>query len=105
MDVTVTYASTEYRLATHEFGDGTVAPRGYLHLESFHLDQGMPVWRYAMADALLEKRLLMSPGQNTTQVSLEVLRTTEPLHLEARPTLHLPRLSQPWPRRMASGAA
>lgn len=85
MDVTVTYASTEYRLATHEFADGMVAPRGYLHLESFHLDQGMPVWRYAMAEALLEKRLLMAPGHNTTQVSLEVLRASEPLHLELVP--------------------
>ncbi|MGM0811427.1 MAG: amylo-alpha-1,6-glucosidase [Pseudomonadota bacterium] len=85
VDVTVTYGSAEYRLATHEFADGTVAPQGYLHLESFQLDHGMPVWRYAIADAVLEKRLLMQPGHNTTQVGLRVLRATAPLHLELTP--------------------
>jgi len=34
LDVAVTYASTEHRLATHEFNDGTVAPRGYLYSPS-----------------------------------------------------------------------
>jgi predicted glycogen debranching enzyme len=85
VDVTVRYASVEYPLATHEFSDGTVAPHGYLNLESFHLEQGMPVWRYAIADAVLEKRLLMRPGHNATHVSLQVLRASEPLHLELTP--------------------
>lgn len=85
IDVTARYASVEYALATHEFGDGTVAPRGYLHLESFHLEQGMPVWRYAIADAVLEKRLLMQPGHNATHVSLQVLRASEALHLGLTP--------------------
>jgi predicted glycogen debranching enzyme len=79
------YASVEYPLATHEFGDGTVTPRGYLNLESFRLEQGMPVWRYAIADAILEKRLLMRPGHNATHVSLRVLRASEPLRLELTP--------------------
>ncbi|MDT8321365.1 MAG: amylo-alpha-1,6-glucosidase [Xanthomonadales bacterium] len=85
IDVAVAYASIEHRLATHEFGDGTVTPHGYLHLESFHLNQGMPVWRYAIADAVLEKRLLMRPGHNMTQVSFQVLRASEPLHVELAP--------------------
>jgi predicted glycogen debranching enzyme len=85
LDVTVGYASSVFPLATHEFGDGPLAPEGYLHLESFHLDHGLPVWRYAMADALLEKRVLMRPGRNETQVHLEVLRASEPLHLELTP--------------------
>jgi predicted glycogen debranching enzyme len=85
IDIVARYASTEYSLATHEFADGTVAPRGYLQLESFRLEQGMPVWRYALADALLEKRLLMQLGCNTTQLSLELLRADEPLQLELSP--------------------
>ncbi len=85
VDVTVTYASIEYPLATHEFSDGTVAPHGYLNLESFHLDHGMPVWRHAVADGVLEKRLLMRPGHNTTYVSFRVLRASEPLHLTLTP--------------------
>ncbi len=85
MDVTVTYLTNEYRLATHEYADGTVTPQGYLHLESFHLDQGMPVWRYAIADALLEKRILMQPGHNTTCVNLRVLRASDALKLDLTP--------------------
>lgn len=85
IDVTVTYASSEYRLATHEYGDGTVTPHGYLHLESFHLDRGMPVWRYAIADALLEKHILMQPGHNTTCVNLRVLRASDTLKVDLTP--------------------
>lgn len=85
LDVTASLASTEYPLATHEFADGTIAPRGYLHLESFRLDQGLPVWRYAFADLLLEKRLMMQPGHNTTLVSLELLRGKTALQLELTP--------------------
>ena len=85
IDVTVTYASLSYPLATHEYGDGTVAPRGYLYLESFQLDKGMPVWRYAIADAILEKRILMRPGHNTTTVNFRVLRASDTLHLDLMP--------------------
>ncbi len=85
MDITVTYLTKEYRLATHEYADGTITPQGYLHLESFHLDQGMPVWRYAIADALLEKRVLMQPGQNTTYVNLRVLRASDTMTIELTP--------------------
>ncbi len=85
MDITVTYASNEYPLATHEYADGTVTPQGYLYLESFHLDQGMPVWRYAIADALLEKRILMQPGHNTTCVNLRVVRASDALQLDLTP--------------------
>lgn len=85
LEVTATHATTEYPLATHEFAGGTIAPRGYLHLESFHLDHGMPVWRYAFADILLEKRLLMRPGHNTTEISLELVRANAALQLELVP--------------------
>jgi len=85
LDVTVHYGSEQFRLFTHEFSDGTVTPHGYLQLESFHLDDGMPVWRYAVADALLEKRLLMAPGKNTTYVNFHVLRAGTALDLEFMP--------------------
>ena len=85
LDVTVHYGAEQFRLFTHEFADGTVTPYGYLQLESFHLDDGMPVWRYAIADALLEKRLIMTPGKNTTYVNFRVLRACTTLDLEFMP--------------------
>src|SRR5690606_31303242 len=84
-DVTVHYANESYQLPTHEFVDGTVDPHGYLLLESFHLDDGIPVWRYAIRDALIEKRIMMSPGKNTTYVHFTVLRASSGLDIEMMP--------------------
>lgn len=58
-------------------------PDGLLHLDSFHLDGTMPVWRYALADALLEKRLWMVRGQDTTVVRYALLRGSAPLTITA----------------------
>lgn len=85
VETRVNYAGQHYALAAHEFSDGTLAPRGYLYLESFHLDNGLPVWRYALADALLEQRLLMNPGANTSYMHFHVLRAGAALDLELTP--------------------
>ena len=85
LDTTVQYGPERYRLATHEYADGTVDPDGYLRIESFQLDRGTPVWRYAIADALLEKRVVMAPGRNTTYVHFHVLRAGAVLDLECMP--------------------
>jgi len=85
LDVTARYAGKNYPLFTHEYADGTVEPRGYLHLESFYLEQGMPVWRYAFADVLLEKRILMKAGHNSTYVNFNVIRASDLLELHIMP--------------------
>ena len=84
-DAEVRYAGATYQLSCNEFADGTVTPQGYLHLESFFLDDTVPVWRYALADALIEKRVLMAPGQNTTYLHFRVLRASATLELELAP--------------------
>jgi predicted glycogen debranching enzyme len=85
LDVTARYAGEDYALFANEFADGTVTPRGYLHLESFRLENGAPVWRYALADAVIEKRILMQPGRNATYLDFSVLRASDVLQLELRP--------------------
>ncbi|MFZ1319810.1 MAG: glycogen debranching enzyme N-terminal domain-containing protein, partial [Candidatus Nitrotoga sp.] len=60
VDAMVRYGGKIYHLSCNEFVDGTVTPHGYLHLESFFLDGTVPVWHYALADALIEKRVLMA---------------------------------------------
>jgi predicted glycogen debranching enzyme len=85
MDATVRYGSKTTHLSCNEFVDGTVAPHGYLHLESFFLDGTVPVWHYALADALIEKRVLMAPGQNTTYLHFRVLRASNTLEFELMP--------------------
>ncbi|WP_239249708.1 amylo-alpha-1,6-glucosidase [Candidatus Nitrotoga sp. M5] len=85
MDVTVRYGGKTYPLFCNEFVDGTVTPHGYLHLETFFMDGTVPVWHYALADALIEKRVLMAPGQNTTYLHFRILRASDTLELELKP--------------------
>jgi len=48
-------------------GRRSVDPQGFRLIERFHLDgNGIPVWTYALSDALLEKRIWMRQGENTT---------------------------------------
>ncbi len=72
-------------LSTHEYGDGTIDPCGYLDLESFELDGALPVWRFAIADAVVERRVWMPPGRNATWVSFRVARGARPLEIMFTP--------------------
>lgn len=81
LDDTVLYGDRFYPLHTNRWADGTIGPHGYRHIERFTLDGTVPTWRYACADALLEKRVWMQPGANTTYVYYQLLRATQPLTL------------------------
>lgn len=61
-------------------GDG-IRPHGYRTIESFHLDGTTPVWIYAIEDALLEKRVWMAHGENTTYIRYTLLRGSRAVHL------------------------
>jgi len=76
IDEAVEYAGARVELAANRWADGTVAPDGYQHIESFSLVGTSPVWTFAVADALIEKRIWMEQGRNTTYVRYEVLRAS-----------------------------
>ncbi|HWU36670.1 MAG TPA: amylo-alpha-1,6-glucosidase, partial [Candidatus Acidoferrum sp.] len=82
VDETAEYDGLRYALFTNRWADGTVDPRGYRHLEQFRLEGTTPVWTYAVADALLEKRVWMELGANTTYVRYRLLRGHGPLRLD-----------------------
>ncbi len=84
LDETVRYAGRNFPLATNRWLSGFVSPNGYLQLESFHLEGTKPVWRYALADALLEKRVWMRQCENTTFVEYTLVRAGSPLELEGK---------------------
>jgi len=74
-----------YPLFNNRWGDKTNSePNGYRFLNRFHLEGKVPVWTYAIANALLEKRIWMQPGANTTYVQYKLTRATGPLTLEAK---------------------
>ncbi len=68
------YDGATYELSTARWADGAVAPAGYRLIERFYLDGTTPVWHYACADTLVEKRVWMEPGANTTYVRYRLLR-------------------------------
>lgn len=85
VNIAVRYLNERYELGADEFEGGTLAPCGFTQLESFRIDSGIPVWRFAIADALLEQRLFMAPGRNTSYIGLSVIRASAPLQVELKP--------------------
>ncbi len=85
LDVTARYCDQDYELASNEFGDESIDPHGYRQIERFRIEYGLPVWEFAFNDALIEKRLLMVYGENTTLVQFRVLRASKPVELKLRP--------------------
>ncbi len=59
-------------------------PGGHHHINRFHLEGTTPVWTFACANALLEKRIWMQPGANTTYIHYRLARATGPLLLQAK---------------------
>ena len=84
LDEVVRYAGVEYSLATHQWSDGVVDPKGFLNIENFRLDGMTPVWTYALADALLEKRVWMRHGENTTFVEYTLVRASGAVELDLK---------------------
>ena len=54
--------------------DGSLTSLGHRQIEAFALEGTVPCWRYAVADTLLEKRVWMAQGANTTYVSYRLVR-------------------------------
>jgi predicted glycogen debranching enzyme len=81
LDETAEYDCQAYPLSTNRWADGTVSPDGYRYIEHFGLNGTIPTWRFAIADARLEKRVWMQQGANTTYVQYTLIRATQPLSL------------------------
>jgi predicted glycogen debranching enzyme len=81
LDETVLYDTRSYLLHTNRWADGIVSPQGYQHIERFLMEGTIPVWGFGFADALLEKRVWMQQGANTTYIQYTLGRATQPLKL------------------------
>ncbi|HMD28599.1 MAG TPA: glycogen debranching enzyme N-terminal domain-containing protein, partial [Steroidobacteraceae bacterium] len=85
IDVSVTYRGTDTQLSANEYSGGTINPQGFVHLESFAMILGIPTWRYAIADALLEQQIFMAQGANTSYLRLELIRGGAPMRVALKP--------------------
>lgn len=84
IDESARYLESVFPLGANRWKSGFVSPRGFLQIESFHLEGSKPVWRYALADALLEKRVWMAQGENTTYVQYSLLRGRAPVEISGK---------------------
>jgi len=82
VDETVAVDGLALPLATNRWAGGAIEPRGHTAIERFALDGTTPVWTYAIADTLVEKRVWMEPGANTTYVRYQVVRARGAIGLE-----------------------
>ena len=84
-DVTVTLGERRYQLGCNEFADGTLAPQGFQFLTDFRIADGIPTWRYGVEDAVLEQRVWMAAGRNTTYISFSLRSSRCEIGLELNP--------------------
>ena len=73
LDVVVVIGDRRIRLATHEWASGVVDPRGYEHLATFDLDDGVPRWRYDLGSVQIELEVAMTHGRSAVGVVHRIL--------------------------------
>ncbi|MDR3404787.1 MAG: amylo-alpha-1,6-glucosidase [Chthoniobacter sp.] len=65
------------------------APVETIHyIQEFRLEDGLPVWRFAVEDYTVEKAALLVHGQNTVQVTYRLMSGQESVRLEIVPSVH-----------------
>ncbi|HLM56496.1 MAG TPA: amylo-alpha-1,6-glucosidase [Pyrinomonadaceae bacterium] len=76
-----------FHVGGQERAGGTLELPGARHLTEFRLEEGLPVWRYDLEGAVVEKRVLMLHKQNTVHVNYRVVSGDGPLRLKLRPAV------------------
>ena len=82
LDPVLVLGDRRIALGTHEWTDGTIAPAGYAHLDSFTLRDGVPSWRWSIGDIVLEAEVAMAYGRPLVGVTYRLVRAPDPVRLE-----------------------
>jgi predicted glycogen debranching enzyme len=61
---------------------------GVGHLAEFRLEHGLPVWRYDLNGAAIEKRVLLAHRLNTAYVTYRLVAGDDTIRLKLRPAVH-----------------
>ncbi len=85
LDPVIVAGDARFRLATDEWSDGTVDPRGNELLVSFDLEDGVPRWRWQIGGILVERELAMAHGSAAVGVVHRLLAADRPVRLELTP--------------------
>jgi predicted glycogen debranching enzyme len=84
LDAIITIGERRIALGVHEWASGAVDPTGHVHIESFTLEDGLPRWRWAIGDVVVERELAMAHGRSAVGVIHRVVQAPAAVHLELR---------------------
>jgi predicted glycogen debranching enzyme len=84
-----------FQIGGQERAGGTLEWPGAAHLREFRLEEGLPVWRYELDGAVLEKRVLLLHAQNTIHVNYRLLEGPGSVRLKLRPAIEFRPLEDP----------
>jgi predicted glycogen debranching enzyme len=84
IDEIVEYHEQTYPLYTNRWRGGAINGYGHYHIEKFYLERTIPTWKFACADAILEKRIWMQPEANITYVRYNLTRASGPITLRLK---------------------
>jgi predicted glycogen debranching enzyme len=85
LDTTLVIGERRIRLAVHEWASGAIDPSGYVHLESFVLEHGVPRWRWTVGDVVVEREIAMDHGRAAVAITHRIVRAPSPVRLELHP--------------------
>ena len=84
LDETLNYQGQTFPIYANAWASDYIEPEGFVYLERFHLEGTTPVWTYRLADAVLQKRIWMQHGANTTYVRYTLERASAPVQLSIK---------------------
>lgn len=76
-----------YCLGAEHTGNKEIIVHGAKHLVEFHLDHGIPVWKFDIEGIVLEKRIFMPHLQNTVFITYSFISGESQIELDLRPSL------------------
>ena len=85
IDASLVIGDNRIRLGVHEWASGAIDPAGYVHLESFALEHGIPRWRWTVGDVVVEREIAMDYGRAAVAITHRVVRAPGPVRLELHP--------------------
>ena len=68
-DAVLRDGGTEVPLHANQWAGGVYAPEGQRSIESFHLEDTLPVWQFAYGDLRVEQRIWMDHGLSLIHIS------------------------------------
>src|SRR5260370_4284261 len=85
LDAILVVGERRIPLGVHEWASGVIDPTGYIHLEGFTLEDGLPRWRWAVGDVVVERTVAMMSGRSAVAIVHRIVRAPQAVGLQPHP--------------------